>query len=127
MTTIFSSTVDDASAAILDTRARIERRQQQDDGRRAGDHGDGDGGPSLEWTWKHIGAIGGALLFTFTLGANWHRIDAQGERFDTHVKQNAEDHATFANKQAIDEHFNNLQHQIEDLKTYLVRDRARGR
>jgi hypothetical protein len=41
---------------LADSLARIERRQQQDDGRRAGDHFD-DGGPTADWTWKHIGAF----------------------------------------------------------------------
>lgn len=122
MTTIFSHTVDDLSSPILDGRARIERRQTQDEGRRAGDHLDGgDGRPSLEWTWTHLTAIGGVLLFAFTLGANWHRIDALNDKFDTHVRQNDMDHATFANQKAMDQHFDNLQHQIEDLKAYLVR------
>lgn len=125
MTTIFSNAFDDVPG-ILDSQARLERRQHQDEGRRAGDHGD-DGRPSLEWTWTHLTAIVGAFVFTFTLGANWHRLDALMDTFNTHVKQNADDHATFANQKAIDQHFDSLQRQIEDLKTYLVRDRARGR
>jgi hypothetical protein len=109
---------------LLESLARRERRQAQDEGRRASDHFDDDGGgPTVDWTWKHMTGIFAVLAFVFTLGANWHRLDAMTDRFDTQVKQNAEDHATFANKQTIDAHFDSLQRQIEDLKT-LVRDRV---
>jgi hypothetical protein len=112
-------------AGLLDRLARFERRQQQDEGRRAGDHDDG--GPSIDWTWRHLGALTAAGLFLFTLGMNWHRIDALTDTVSTQAQRNAEDHATFARQQAIDQHFDSLQRQIEDLKTYLVRDRARTR
>jgi hypothetical protein len=109
---------------LFDSLARIERRQTQDEGRRAADHGNGDdGGPSLAWTWRHMGALAAAAVFIFTLGMNWHRIDAQGEKLDTHVKQNTEDHATFAHKDVVDSEFNNLKQQLDRIEKALERGR----
>src|SRR3954471_19996945 len=89
---------EDLAPGFMDSLARIERRQQQDEGRRATDHGDPEGGPTVDWTWKHLTGIVAVLACVFTLGANWHRLDAMTDRLDTHVKQNADDHATFAHK-----------------------------
>lgn len=109
---------------LLDSLARIERRQRQDDGRRAADHVDGDdGGPSLEWTWKHIGTLAAAAAVMFTLGMNWHRLDALTDKLDTHVKQNTEDHATFAHKDVVDSKFDNLKQQLDRIEKALERRR----
>jgi hypothetical protein len=114
----------DLPPGLLDSFSRIERRQTQDEGRRAADHVDGDGGgPTVDWTWKHIAGILSVLAFTFTLGANWHRLDAMTDRFDTHVKQNADDHATFAHKDVVESEFNNLKQQLDRIEKALERRR----
>jgi hypothetical protein len=122
MTSIFAGQYDDMAPGLADSLARIERRQQQDDGRRAGDHfDDGGGGPIVDWTWKHLAGILAALAFTFTLGANWHRVDANREAYDIHVVQNEREHDSFAHKDVVDSKFDNLKQQLDRIEKALER------
>ena len=107
---------DDLPPGIDEALGRIVQRHVRAS---LGSGDDGGGNGFFERFWKFLLIVVTIAVAGFTIGMNWHRVDALTAEFEKQVTANEADHATFARRETVETERTNTQRQLDEVKVLL--------